>query len=297
MSNDVRRCSISQKNKNGTVWHCPREFSIAEHGDYKTCPYHRAKSKRHSSSAKGKAAQARYAKTEKGVAKRVRHSKTETFKAAQKKFRQSEKGLAGSVKHTAKYRSTEHGAATVRAYTASDKGKALHRAYQKSSKGRAAKRRYNATERGKIAKKKQDNKPMNQMARSIRKMMLGTHENPVSVPKLGCFQTNDDVSVHMESTFDDWMHWGNHGTMPGVQKPKTMWQMGHRLPKAIFDAAVFEDMKRCWHARNLFAQCAKENMENGARCVLSDTELIALRDLWPLRANDDLATLKSLFVA
>jgi len=271
MSEDVRRCSISQKNKNGTVWHCPREFSIAEHGDCKLCPYHRAKSKRHSSSAKGKATQARYAKTEKGTAKRVRHSKTETFKAAQKKFRQSEKGLAGGVKRTAKYRSTEHGAAAVRAYTASDAGKASH--------------------------KKQNDKLMNKLSKSIYHMMQGTHENPISIPKLGCFRTNDDVSAHMESTFDDWMHWGNQGTMPGVQKPKTMWHIGHRLPRSIFDAAVFEDMKRCWHASNLFAQCAKENMGNGAKCVLSDTELLALREFWPLRAKDDLATLKSLFVA
>jgi len=284
MSEDVRRCSKSQKNKNGTVWRCPREFSIAEHGDCKMCPHHREKAKRDNKSTKGKAAQARYAKTEKGATKRVRHSKTETFKAAQKKFRQSENGLAGGVKRTAKYKSTENGAATVRAYSASDAGKASQKKFAQS-------------EKGKIVKKRQSDKPMSKITSSIRQMMLGIHENPISVPKLGCFRNNDDVSTHMESTFDDWMHWGNHGTMPGVQNPKTTWHIGHRLPKAIFDATVFEDMKRCWHASNLFAQCAKENMENGARCVLSDTELLALSEFWPLRAKEDFATLKSLFVA
>jgi len=248
------------------------------------CPHHREKAKRDNKSTKGKAAQARYAKTEKGATKRVRHSKTETFKAAQKKFRQSENGLAGGVKRTAKYKSTENGAATVRAYSASDAGKASQKKFAQS-------------EKGKIVKKRQSDKPMSKITSSIRQMMLGIHENPISVPKLGCFRNNDDVSTHMESTFDDWMHWGNHGTMPGVQNPKTTWHIGHRLPKAIFDATVFEDMKRCWHASNLFAQCAKENMENGARCVLSDTELLALSEFWPLRAKEDFATLKSLFVA
>lgn len=267
---DIRQCSQSYKKKNGTIWRCPRTFSIAEHGDRKSCPYHRAK--------------------------QVRNSKTSKYKEAQRKFAQSEKGKIASRNKAAKYRTTENGAAKIRAYTRSENGRASSRKYSKTEAGRAAARKYTMSEKGKIVKKKQDDKFLNKLAKSLRKMMTGEHDDAVSIPALGSFKNNDEVRAHFELTMDKtWMTWDNHGSQEGVQQPKTTWHIGHRLPKKIFDGNVFEDRQRCFHPRNLFAQCAKENLDNGTRCVLSDEELLHLQDLWPTAANDNLESLKALF--
>lgn len=126
-------------------------------------------------------------------------------------------------------------------------------------------------------------------------MTKGQHDNPVSLVELGCFSDNDDVRQHFESTFEPWMTFENNGKHAAGDNYNVKWNIGHRLPMSIFDPTNVEDRKRCFDRRNLYAQCARENLEQSARLHLSDAELESLRPVWPAKANGDLAALKRLF--
>ncbi len=130
---------------------------------------------------------------------------------------------------------------------------------------------------------------------SLWSMAKGEHDNPVSLVELGCFSDNDDVRRHFESTFQPWMAFANNGKHAAGNDYNVRWNIGHRLPMHIFDPANVEDRKRCFDRRNLYAQCARENLERSARLHLSDAELESLRPVWPAKANGDLAALKRLF--
>ena len=130
---------------------------------------------------------------------------------------------------------------------------------------------------------------------SLWSMAKGEHDNPVSLVELGCFSDNDDARRHFESTFQPWMTFANNGKHAAGNDYNVRWNIGHRLPMHIFDPANVEDRKRCFDRRNLYAQCARENLEKSDHLHLSDAELESLRPLWPARANGDLAALKRLF--
>lgn len=133
------------------------------------------------------------------------------------------------------------------------------------------------------------------LRRSLWSMTKGEHDNPVSLVELGCFSDNDDVRRHFESTFEPWMTFENNGKHAAGNDYNVRWNIGHRLPMRIFDPTNVEDRKRCFDRRNLYAQCARENLEQLAHLHLSDAELESLRPVWPAKANGDLAALKRLF--
>lgn len=115
-----------------------------------------------------------------------------------------------------------------------------------------------------------------------------------TVKCLGVFSGDQDVRQHFESTWENWMSWDNYGAHRSGNAYNERWNNGHILPVSIFDATK-EDMRKCFDRRNQRAQCARKNVETQAKLLLDDSTLIALRDLWPAAANDDLITLKSLF--
>lgn len=73
------------------------------------------------------------------------------------------------------------------------------------------------------------------------------------------------------------------------------WQIGHRLPVAIFNGEIDADINKCYNRRNLYAQCARRNLELREYLNMNNAQLLKLRDLWPEAANDSLVTLKGLF--
>jgi hypothetical protein len=56
---------------------------------------------------------------------------------------------------------------------------------------------------------------------------------------------------HIESQFEPWMNWDNHGRNPTLENPK--WQLDHVIPKSSFNYVSIEDedFKRCWSLENL----------------------------------------------
>lgn len=101
--------------------------------------------------------------------------------------------------------------------------------------------------------------------------------------------------MHFVSLFEPWMTLDNHGKHVAGNGYREVWNIGHRLPTRIFDEQNVEDLKRCWNPRNLFPQCAKENLEHNDTLQLSDAELLELRDLWPIAADHDIEKLKGMY--
>ena len=156
------------------------------------------------------------------------------------------------------------------------------------------------TPKGKAASKKKRDTMLWKMSNAVAKMVNGSHDNartatPHSVRGRGLFADNEDAMAHFESTFEPWMTRSNHGRHEKDAPYKAKWNIGHRFPKAIYDSRVDEDVNKCFHRDNLYAQCAKENVELQQRLNMSDRQLLALRHLWPAAARNSLSALKGLF--
>ena len=214
----------------------------------------------------------------------------------------------------ARYRA-EH-AEQIKAYSDawnnSDAGRESKARYRASAAGVAARARERASGKKKLANARYREKhieeirrkgreaaatPMGLLCRSLHKMVAGAHWNPQSFPALGSFQSNEEARAHFESFFEasGWMTWENRGAHQKGNEYDQVWNIGHWLPRAIFDPINEEDLRRCWHPDNLFPQCAKANTEYRDVLIYTDEELLERRHLWPVSANDDLDQLKGLF--
>ena len=196
-------------------------------------------------------------------------------------------------------------------YKLTDKGVAAEERYRRSAAKRASRlrerqngkrmesnARYRAKHREAL-KVKQDawnHSPMGLLTRALYKMVKGVHWDPQSFTKLGSFATNEEAMAHFEERFDtSWMSWENQGRHVKGNAYNETWNIGHVLPRKIFNQWEQEDLCRCWHPDNLFPQCARQNTELRDALIYTDDELLEMRHLWPVGANDDLAQLKGLF--
>ena len=95
------------------------------------------------------------------------------------------------------------------------------------------------------------------------------------------FNSRSEVTVHFEATMNKtWMTWQNRGRHVHSSPLKTAWQIGHKIPKAVYDATNDDDMHRCWHPTNLFAQDAAENASNQTDLPATNV-LLQMRSVWP----------------
>ena len=181
-----------------------------------------------------------------------------------------------------------------RAWSNSESGKASARKTSRGEKVKANGRRYRLSEKGKATDKRYSSKLSSKLSASLRRMVRGINQNPASLPSLGVFADNRDVQEHIVSTFEPWMTLENQGVRRRGDDYNTKWHIGHRIPRAVFDSANIEDMRRCWSRENVYAQCARANVENGKKLTLTDAELLQLQSVWPTAAKD-LQGLKALF--
>jgi hypothetical protein len=191
----------------------------------------------------------------------------------------------------------EHGdvfKAIRRAWNNSESGKASAKMTSRGEKVKANQRRYRLSEKGKATDKRQSSKLSSKLGASLRRMVRGINQNPASLPSLGVFAENRDVQEHFVSTFEPWMTLENQGVHRRGDDYNTKWHIGHRIPRAVFNNANIEDVRRCWSRENVYAQCARANVENWKKLTLTDAELLRLRSVWPTAAKD-LQGLKVLF--
>jgi hypothetical protein len=169
--------------------------------------------------------------------------------------------------------------------------------YRRSAAGLESNARYRAKHCAELRRKGREAAatPMGLLSASLRKMVKGEHWDPVSFAALGSFQTNEEAMMHFEARFEPWMSWENRGRHVKGNAYNEAWNIGHALPRKIFDQSDEADLRRCWHPDNLFPQCARQNTELRDALIYTDDELLEMRHLWPAGANDDLEELKGLF--
>ena len=80
------------------------------------------------------------------------------------------------------------------------------------------------------------------------------------------------------------MTWDNHGRLRHTDGYKTVWNIGHRIPCAVYTLDNLSEARKCFDKRNLYAQDARENLELHDSLVLTDAELLALKPVWPSEA-------------
>lgn len=192
------------------------------------------------------------------------------------------------------YENGDVGKAIKRAWSHSESGKASARKTSRGEKVKVNGRRYRLSEKGKATDKRQSSKLSTKLGASMRRMVRGINQNPASLPLLGVFADNRDAQGHFVSTFEPWMTLENQGVYRRGDDYNVKWHIGHRIPKAIFDSANIEDVRRCWSRENLYAQCARANVENWKKLTQTDAELLQLQSVWPTAAKD-LQGLKALY--
>tara|TARA_B100001175_G_scaffold276511_1_gene252000 strand:+ start:461 stop:1369 length:909 start_codon:yes stop_codon:yes gene_type:complete len=280
-SDGLCRCTFQKKRNGKVAWHCKNVFpsELNAHGVlYKHCPHHRAQTKRANSTTAAKENRKKYANSEKGKSVMSRYLQTDKAKAKHHRNNHSEKAVDRRAR-----------------YWKSDKGKANSKRNQSNDKGKATRQRYAQSDKGKAASKRQNSKCMHKLSASFLQMVKKTHRGPVTFPMLGTFISNQDACSHLESTFEPWMNHENQGMYRAGDAYKSKWNIGHRLPKSIYDEHLGEDLRRCWHRSNIFAQCARHNVEVKDRLIMTDAQLLELKALWPAKAKGCLEALKLLF--
>lgn len=85
-----------------------------------------------------------------------------------------------------------------------------------------------------------------------------------AVDDLGC--SIDKFKVYLESKFETWMTWGNHGI---YDKSRNTWQLDHIDALANFDLKNKEEFMRAAHYTNYQPLLAKENLEKSNKIIFN----------------------------
>ena len=79
------------------------------------------------------------------------------------------------------------------------------------------------------------------------------------------------LKEHLESQFEDWMTWDNHGVLHPTEK---RWQIDHIKPQSVMleDVTSMDDPKfrECWALENLQPLEARENISKGNKILYED---------------------------
>lgn len=103
----------------------------------------------------------------------------------------------------------------------------------------------------------------------ISSSILNIDKNYKSASKYLSFSF-DDLKSHLESQFDPWMNWENHGSYKlkdwdDNDNSTWKWNIDHIIPHSEFNYSSVEDdsFKRCWSLENLRPLSAKQNVLDG----------------------------------
>ena len=83
--------------------------------------------------------------------------------------------------------------------------------------------------------------------------------------------TTPELKEHLESQFEDWMTWDNHGVLHPTEK---RWHIDHIKPQSVMLEGVtsMDDPKfrECWALENLQPLEARENISKGNKILYED---------------------------
>ena len=146
------------------------------------------------------------------------------------------------------------------------------------------KREYNQTPEGKASIKRKNKKPVSKLRNCLNRALKVAGVQSRTLKELGTLSTNKAVEKHLESTFEPWMDWANHGRLRPDDGYKCVWHIGHRIPCSVYNLDNLDDARKCFDKRNLFAQDARENLELHDSLALTARELLKLKPIWPSEA-------------
>lgn len=182
------------------------------------------------------------------------------------------------------YRKSE----AVRRYLCSEKSRARLKRYAEGEKCKKVIARYLCSAKSRARLRRYTRQPMFLLSSALRRMLNGKKSRSFS--SLGIFAGGTEAKLHFQSTFLPWMTFANTGMHRKDQDYNVKWNIGHRIPKSWFDHNNRLEVKKAWSRSNLFAQCARANVEAGCRNLLSCSEWLALKSIWPKccsAMNDD----------
>lgn len=216
---------------------------------------------------KGNERKRKYRNSAKGKATEQAYTMSQSRADALQRYSQTGKGKESSSRSSVKFQKTL-------------KGKEVTRRYRKGTKASEVRKRYSGSEKGKALNKRMNSKPINKIRGKIYKMLKNGRLSTTLISMNAEFASDSAVRAYFESTFEQWMHWGNHGSPKRNAAPKTTWSIGHWIPVAVYDSTDPKDVKACHSLENMRAQCAKENAQQGAH-IPGATKLLELSDVWP----------------
>lgn len=78
--------------------------------------------------------------------------------------------------------------------------------------------------------------------------------------------TIEELKAHIESLWEPWMNWKNHGS---ANSNKKTWQIDHIIPQSLlpYDSMDHPNFLKCWELSNLRPLDAIENMIKGNRII------------------------------
>lgn len=201
-----------------------------------------------------------------------------------KKRREYMKGYNASANGKAakaRYRSSDHGKKKELEHSRTDKVKEQRKEYRESDHGRSVHKKHRDTEKFKVGARRRAKEPGAAIQNRLRQMLKHQDYESGTIHFSTEFGSNAEWRAHLETTFDGWMNWQNRGKHQHGDPYKVKWNIGHRIPCTLYDCRDPEDLRKCFSKANLFAQCARENIEQNARGIPSPMDLKRLRPVWP----------------
>jgi len=203
-------------------------------------------------------------------------NKTPLGLARAKRARESKVGRASNAKRYEVVKESQH-------------YKNMKKKWKKTPKGKECNKRSRHTEAGKArqlrnSKKVYSKRRLNTawklkqgIGNRIREMLRNTGTISGKVSEYTSIESGESLKQHIESLFPkdgsmSWENWGHRG--------EDIWNIGHRIAQAMYDAQDPNDMKRCWSFANIFPQWSIENQILGTT-LPSNEELLELKTIWP----------------
>lgn len=95
----------------------------------------------------------------------------------------------------------------------------------------------------------------------ITKVVRGRIKSGTTISLLGC--SVESFKLYLESKFEEGMSWENYGSR---------WEIDHVIPCALFDLALADHQRRCFHFSNMQPLTIVANRSKGAKLLPSKPE-------------------------
>ena len=94
----------------------------------------------------------------------------------------------------------------------------------------------------------------------LNKALKGNVKSASTMKLIGC--TVDELRKHLESQFEPWMNWGNHGPYDVARKT---WHFDHVIPMSAFDLRDPEQQQKACNFNNVKPLLAEKNLKKGSK--------------------------------